>query len=249
MTLSPLSKLAALSLVLSSPAALADRMQDDSTNEEYAGASDDSDSSTKGPGFSVGLRAGYGLPFGNSVGGEDEEKLSDTVSSVIPLQLDVGYFLSSNLYVGGSFQYGIASLANDDAACEDAGLSCSVSQMRFGVNLAYHFAPESMINPWVGVGVGYETLTLTLSGETNDVEVEANSTAKGFEFANAQAGVDFRLSDTFSVGPFVTATVAQYASTSTRIEAGDESDEDSMDIEDKAFHGWLYGGVRLQARF
>ncbi len=248
MTLSPLSKLAALSLVLSSPAALADRMQDDASNEESAGASDDSDS-TKGPGFSVGLRAGYGLPFGNSVGGEDEEKLSDTVSSVIPLQLDVGYFLSSNLYVGGSFQYGIASLADGDSACEDGELSCSVSQMRFGVNLAYHFAPESMINPWVGVGVGYETLSLGLSGETNDIEVEATSTAKGFEFANAQGGVDFRVSDTLSVGPFVTVTVAQYASTSTRIEADGESEEESTDIEEKALHGWLYGGVRLQARF
>jgi outer membrane protein W len=253
MTLSTFPKLAALSLVLSAPAALASPLlQDDASDEAYEADSDDSSSSEMGPGFSLGLRAGYGLPFGNAVGGEDGadgEKLSDTVSSVIPLQLDVCYFLSSNLYLGGSFQYGIASLANGDEACEGDGLSCSVTQMRFGVNLAYHFAPESTINPWMGVGVGYETLTLSLSGETNDISVEAHSTAKGFEFANAQGGIDFRVSDTLSVGPFVTVTVAQYASTSTRVEAGDESEEDSSDIENKAIHGWVYGGLRLQARF
>lgn len=250
MTLSTLPTLAALSLVLSSPAALASPLLQDADSSEAYEA--DSSSSEKGPGFSVGLRAGYGLPFGDAVGGpdgSDGEKLSDTVSSVIPLQLDVGYFLSSNLYVGGSFQYGIASLAEGDSGCDDGELSCSVRQMRFGVNLAYHFAPESTINPWMGVGVGYETLTLSLSGETNDISLKADSTAKGFEFANAQGGVDFRVSDTLSVGPFVTFTVAQYASTSSRVEFGDDSEEESSDIENKSIHGWLYGGVRLQARF
>lgn len=242
MTLSTLPKLAALSLALSSSAALA--------------ADDFEDSSTsKGPGFAVGLRAGYGLPLGNAVGaeeGEDANKLSDAVSGVIPLQLDVGYFINSHLYLGGAFQYGFGFLPEDSSeSCDVEGVSCSVTQLRFGLNLAYHFAPDATVNPWVGVGVGYETLTLKVSGEANGVSASASNTAKGFEFANAQGGIDFALSPTFSVGPFVTFTVAQYASNSVSVEGipGEELEEGSQDIENKAIHSWLYGGVRLLARF
>ncbi|MCP3138304.1 outer membrane beta-barrel protein [Pyxidicoccus xibeiensis] len=235
--MSTLPKLAALSLVLSAPAALAD-------------------DSEKGPGFSLGLRAGYGVPFGSAVGAENEgseaPELSDSVSGMVPVQLDVGYFINSNLYLGGSFQYGFGFLAEDED-CDGDNVSCGVSQMRFGVNLAYHFAPQAKINPWLGVGAGYETLTLSISGEENGVSAEASSTAKGFEFVNAQGGVDFNVSDTVSVGPFVTYTVAQYSSTTMRIDIeglpGDGEEEETEDIENTAIHSWLYGGVRMQVRF
>jgi outer membrane protein W len=259
MTMSTLPKLAALSLVLSSPVALADnegvlRLQDDAPSDGYEDSTtNDSTSSEVGPGFALGVRAGFGLPLGNAVGededGGEAQPLSDTVSAVIPLQLDLGYFINSNLYVGGSFQYGYGILNDEEGVCDTDGVSCNVSQMRFGLNLAYHFAPAAKMNPWVGVGVGYETLTLGASAEEDGVEAEITSTAKGFEFINAQGGLDFRLSDTISVGPFVTFTVAQYSSTSSRVELDGESEEDSADIENTAIHSWLYGGVKLQARF
>jgi outer membrane protein W len=245
--MSTFSKLAALSLVLSAPAVLA---QDDA----YEGASDDTSSASKGPGFAVGIRAGYGIPLGNATGSATEDgegnKLSDAVSGMIPLQLDLGYFINSNLYVGGSFQYGIGFLPSDLAdSCDASDASCSVSQMRFGLNLAYHFAPNASINPWLGVGVGYETLTLSQSGEVMGVDIEASTSVKGFEFVNAQGGLDFAVSPTISVGPFVTFTVAQYSSASLSGEGGGEEVDESNDIENTAIHSWLYGGVRLQARF
>ncbi len=254
--MSTLPKLAALTLVLSSPAVLA---QDDGY-EKDSGYDDDSSSSSdgKGPGFAVGLRAGYGIPLGNAVGTEDEDdegsKLSDAVSGVIPLQVDVGYFVNSNLYLGGSFQYGIGFLPSDFTSdCDGDNISCGVTQMRFGLNLAYHFAPSSKINPWLGVGVGYETLNLSVSGEEGGASAEISTTTKGFEFGNVQAGIDFAVSPTISVGPFVTATVAQYSSTSISFDVegipGAEGEDESSDIENKAFHSWVYGGVRLQARF
>ncbi|MFP2904068.1 hypothetical protein ACLESD_03140 [Pyxidicoccus sp. 3LFB2] len=262
MTTSNLKKLAALSLVLSSPAALADwrddgflKQEDDSSyNEGYEGA-DDSDESGPGAGFSLGLRAGYGIPFGESMGSQDEDeetKLSDAVSGVIPLQVDLGYFLNSNLYLGASFQYGIGQLPED---CDDSDLedtSCGVTQLRFGVNVAYHFAPAAKINPWLGVGVGYESLSLNASGELGGAPIEGSSTIAGFEFANAQGGVDFRVSDKVYVGPFATFTVAQYSKASIKVDVEGDSPLDmeaSDDIEDKTLHAWLYGGVRMQVRF
>lgn len=203
----------------------------------------------------MGLRAGYGVPFGKILDTEDEDsgKVSDTVSGVIPLQVDAGFFINSNLYLGGSFQYGVGLLAED---CEDEGedVRCGARQLRFGVNLAYHFQPSATLSPWLGVGVGYEHLSVYGSGTNMGVKVDINNSVRGLEFANVQGGLDFRVSDTVSVGPFVTFTVGQYSTASSRINVEGDSpivvDVDTTnDIEDKAFHSWLYGGLRLQARF
>ena len=234
MNMHTLPKLAALSLVLSSPAALAD-------------------DAAPGAGLSVGLRAGYGVPFGKVVDAENGAELSDTLSGVIPLQVDAGFFLSSHLYLGGSFQYGVGILA-EDCEVEGEDVSCGARQLRFGLNLAYHFRPDATLSPWLGVGVGYEHLSRYDSRSSLGASREVNTTARGFEFANAQGGLDFRLGNTVSVGPFVTFAVGQYSTTGLRIEVEGDGilggDVDTTnDIEDKAFHAWLYGGLRLQARF
>ncbi|WP_164021492.1 outer membrane beta-barrel protein [Pyxidicoccus trucidator] len=263
MNTSTFKKLTALSLLLSSPAALADwrndgflRQEDDpSYNEGYEGADEDSEEGGQGAGFVLGLRAGYGVPFGNAVGTEDEDdegaKLSDTVSGVIPLQVDLGYFINSNLYLGASFQYGLGQFAEDcDGDFDDA--SCGVTQLRVGLNLAYHFSPSATLSPWLGVGVGYEHLSLNVSGEAAGTSIDASTTASGFEFVNAQGGVDFRVSDKISVGPFATLTVAQYSTSGVKLDVEGDSPldfDESEDIENKAIHAWLYGGVRMQVRF
>lgn len=262
MTMSTFKKFAALSLVLSSPAALADgrddgflRQEDDSSyDSSYEADGADSENGEQGSGFALGLRAGYGIPFGNAVGteeGEDGEgaKVSDTISGVIPLQVDLGYFINSNLYLGASFQYGLAQLKED---CGTEDVDCSASQLRFGLNLAYHFAPAGKINPWLGVGVGYETLTVSGSGESAGTSIDISSTASGFEFVNAQGGLDFRLSHQVSVGPFVTLTAAQYSKVSAKVDVEGDSPldvDESQDIENKAIHAWLYGGLRMQVHF
>ncbi|SEU27564.1 autotransporter domain-containing protein [Stigmatella erecta] len=258
MNLHPFWKLSALTLSLIAPAAMADwrnngnikRDQSDDSDysddrsrndEDDADAEDGEESSGQdGRGFSLGLRAGYGLPLGKATG-EADANLSDVISGIIPLQLDAGYFLTSHLYLGGSFQYAPGLLAED---CEE-GASCSISVMRFGVNLAYHTAPFAKVDPWVGLGVGYERFNLSASAEFGGETIEASTTASGFEFAALQGGVDFKLSKHFAVGPFATFTVGQYSSLSV----SDGEDSASVDIDEKAFHFWLMGGIKAQYRF
>ncbi len=244
-------KLASLSLVLSSSSALADSswhndgfMRKDVDFEAQERAAEDR-------GLSFGLRAGFGAPFGKfgSMGGSSGGDVGDSVSGVIPLQVDAGYFFNSNLYLGASFQYGLGSLKED---CTE-GASCSARQLRFGVNLSYHFQPSETLRPWVGAGVGYETLDLGVSTSEGPLAAKVTTSIRGFEFA-FQGGLDYRVNKLFSVGPFVTLTAGQYATVKSSIEVdGDggffEDAEESDDIEKKEFHAWLQGGVRLQLRF
>lgn len=241
-----LVKLASLSLAFTSTAALAD--DDNTQGSGYEGEAMD-EASSDGSGFALGLRAGYGLPFGKLAASDgDTGKVSDVVTGVVPLQLDVGYFVNSNVYVGANFQYGLGFLKED---CPE-GASCSASQMRFGANVSYHFSPGQALRPWLGLGVGYEMLDISASASQGGISAKTKLSIRGLEFAALQGGFDYRLSKTLSVGPFVNVTAGQYSSAKTSISvdgvSGGDMDE-STDIEDKAMHVWAQGGVRLQAHF
>ena len=57
------------------------------------------------PGFDLGLRLSYALPMG-TVDGND--KLSDGVSSLIPLQVDALYRMNGQYAIGGYASYGFS---------------------------------------------------------------------------------------------------------------------------------------------
>ena len=65
------------------------------------------------------------------------------------------------------------------------------------------------------------------------------ATAKGFEFANLQAGADFELAGGVGIGPFVSCSVGQYSGLAVDPNPIGQPE----DIPDKAFHGWLVLGV------
>lgn len=178
-------------------------------------------------GVSVGLRAAFGIPMGSSSEGNS---LSDSISSAVPLHVDLGYRFNPNLYLGAFFQYAFASLASAaKAACAPA--SCSASDIRFGADVIYSFTPAAKLSPWAGIGLGYEIGKITASaGGTN-----ADVTFKGFEFAHLGLGLDYRVSARFRAGPFATISLAQYSSF--------EAASQSVDLP-KAMHEWLQLGIK-----
>ncbi|MFY2557787.1 outer membrane beta-barrel protein [Corallococcus terminator] len=259
--------LCSMSFALAATPALAGdtyRLQDDSTQEGYSNEGYASEEATEekggGKGFALGLSVGYGAPYGElgSVDADDDESnpVSDLVTGVIPIQLEAGYFFNPNVYLGATFQYGIASLNTDEADCDDAAgvsVSCSASQLRLGVNLAYHFNVTPKIDPWVSVGVGYEFLNQSVKAEQDGESITAKASVKGFEFIAAQVGLDYRISPKFSVGPFATVTAGQYSTATVSLESSVELPggdlEESEDLESKKIHGFIYGGIRAQYRF
>ena len=183
-----------------------------------ANASAPADTAAEPGKFVVGLRLGYALPMGSVM---KDSSMSDGVSGMIPIWLDLGYMVTPNIMVGLYGQYGFVSLKN----CEG---DCSASNLRLGVQGQYHLSPAEKLDPWFGLGIGYESMSMKRTG--------VEGSASGLEFLNLQAGLDYKLSPAFGIGPFLSFSLGQYSSVS--------SGDLSMDIPEKAMHQWLTFGVR-----
>jgi outer membrane protein W len=239
-----------LGLGCSIPAWAQDEMSDASASpappstEEPASANDEETPAAGEGKFVLGLRLGYALPMGATAENNDgsSEKMTDGVSGHFPIWLDVGYMVSPDVMVGLYGQYAFGAVAGPlKTECDrasSAGISCSAADIRFGLQVQYHFSRPGQIDPWLGVGVGYELLKISISGAGQD----GSTTAKGFEFANVQAGVDFKALHHFGVGPFVSFSLGQYDSTSNSGSIAEISP--GGDIPNPALHEWLTFGIR-----
>jgi len=135
--------------------------------------------------------------------------------------------------------YGIAFPS--DESCEDTPLvevSCSASDVRLGVQGAYHFKGIYQDSFWLGAGLGYEWLSLNTKANSD----EASVTVHGMEFFHLQAGYDFAVGEGFRIGPYALFSFAQYSRAKVTNEVTDLSA--SADVEEKALHEWLLFGVK-----
>jgi len=217
-------------------------------------ASSTSSGEPGGAAFEIGVRVGYGVPLGTAFSVRDattgilqDAKLSDEIKGMIPLSIDIGYRFDPNWYLGGFFQYGIGFIPNN-SGCSN-GISCSTSDLRFGLTVRYHFLPSQMFDPWFGIGAGYEILHESASGTLFGVPFDVSGSVSGFEFGHAQAGVDIALSSMFSIGPFAEFTIGQYSSSSGSASAGGQQASSSTSIDNKTLHEWLIFGLRAAAKF
>ena len=159
--------------------------------------------------FELGLRTGYGVPFGKVYDGEGNDSgddLSEGVAGQIPLWVDAGARIGGKLFVGGYAVYGLGILSDEFSNdCDDAdqaadavggSVSCSASDVRLGAQVQYHFGEAgASIDPWVGGGLGYEWLSISEQIEVSGEDADLTLTLHGFEFLNVQFGLDFPVSD------------------------------------------------------
>lgn len=195
--------------------------------------------------LSLGARVAYALPFGDVQGpdapGQSSVALGDVVTGAVPIQLDVLYRVTPQLSLGAYFSYAFAMVKFDvpgiPVTCDTAGVDCSGSQMRFGIQGTYAFQAAGF-EPWVGAMIGYEILSanLSLSGVG-----EADATVEGWEWFTLQGGADWKLGKSFVLGPFVAFGFGQYSN--RKFEAPGEPATDQS-IPEKATHEWLSLGVR-----
>jgi hypothetical protein len=171
-------------------------------------------------GIIVGVRGGYGIPFGDA---QAEVGLDEVLDSTFPAWVEVGA-RRGRLFFGLYYQYALAK----EAAC-DPGDSCSGWMMRAGAELLYTLAPEKQVSPWLGVGMGWVGIQLKNGGGT--------TRADAFEFANLQYGIDWKVTPAFVVGPYGTVSFARFGSV------------DGAPIEERATHSWLQLGLRSELRF
>lgn len=185
----------------------------------------------------LGARLGYAVGMGD-VGGDSggTMKMSDWTKSHVPLQLEVLFKTIPQLAIGPYLSYGWAQAGGDlKSECDGAGVDCSASTLRLGVEAIFTVPLPGQFAPWVGAGVGYEwsKVHLSVPGASGDVKFS------GFEFLNLQAGGDFKIAPRFRAGPFLQLNVVQYSNVDT---TGDVSGP--TDIPSKKFHDWFQLGVR-----
>ena len=173
-------------------------------------------------GFQSALRLGYAVPFGKADG---TSHLADYANAIIPIELDIGYRIHRNFFVGIAGQYAFGLLNQDKffKGCKD----CSGRDARVGLILEYYPVPEVSFRPWLGVGTGYEWAHGTWS--------RINGTYHGFELINLQVGGDYKLAPHFGIGPFASFSVGEFSQFEFL---------GSSNIDQKALHEWLLLGIR-----
>lgn len=182
--------------------------------------------SSKDSGPTLSLRVAYAFPLGDYASGVG---FGDVYKGSVPLQLDAGWRLDRRWTVAAFFQYGFAWMGSN---CP-AGADCSARDLRLGAEVLYRILPDAHWVPWVGLGAGYEWARATRSVGPAAVDV----TARGFEVADVQVGVDDQWGKSLSYGPYAAFTLGRFTTTT----AGD--------LRDEAFHGWLQLGLKGTINF
>jgi len=189
----------------------------------------------------VGLRLGYGVPFGQFGQASPGEfnmftgEVSRFMAGQIPIGLDAGYLITPHVYVGLSFQYGFGldgSTTKDSCGLPEE--SCLLRDTTLGVGAQFHLNPSASFDPWVGLGGGYEWFDYIVPEG-----VRTTWSVSGFQYLNLQLGGDVRLTSNFAAGPFVSFSAGQYATVKLTTES-----TATGDYVNKAFHEWLLFGVR-----
>jgi hypothetical protein len=186
-------------------------------------------------GIEVAVRTGVALPFGEIQNGSN---LDSYASSAVPLIVEGGYRLDSNLFFGLRFLYGFPQLKNPNGGCS-SNISCDGSVVMVGAEATYRFQPEATFAPWIGVGAGYEWA----SRDVTATNAAVGGTLKGFQ-ALVQAGGDVRVTPKLVLGPFLEAAFGRYDSADGRMRVLNTVFETSQDISDTAWHTWVTLGIR-----
>jgi hypothetical protein len=186
----------------------------------------------------IGLRVAYAIPFGTRGTTETDRidmKLSDAIKGMIPIEIDAGYLVTPDVYVGLSFQYGFGFVnTSRNPVCGQPGASCSSSDVRLGANAQVRLAPGHSFDPWLGLGVGYEWWSFDASGPIINAVA-----ASGLELANVQLGGDIVAARNVAVGPFIGVSLGHYRSISMTGPAVYPTE-----VTNEALHEWLEFGLR-----
>jgi outer membrane protein len=176
-----------------------------------------------------------------------ERNLNDLTTWRTPFWIDVGYRLSPSTTVGAYAQLGFGG--NGDACAGE----CDWTDLRLGAQAQWRLAAGSGVSPWLGVGLGYEWLSFrTLvrvpvpEPAPDDPEFIPVRTAEllGGPELLLQGGLDFEVEDSFSVGPYASATLGQYLSDGLKCDPAGLGCPVAPAIDGSGFHAWLGIGLR-----
>ncbi len=182
----------------------------------------------------IGARLGYAFAGGDLY---KDHSIRDSTNGMIPLQVDFGLQIAKAVALGvyGSAGYTVLSKDMKDT-CDAWAVDCSGVNVRLGAQATLH-APVGESKVWGGALLGWEQQQYKMSNSSGKLEVAY----RGVEFG-LQGGLDFPTSGSLRWGPFVSASIGEFQSSSVTwsgLPAGALEP-----ITDKATHRWLTVGLR-----
>jgi hypothetical protein len=173
-------------------------------------------------GFQMALRTGYAIPMGS---------LHELVSGQVPVLVDLGGKPDRHLFIGGFVGFGFGG--TEGALARTCG-DCGAGTFQIGAQIHYAILPDAWVNPWFGYGLGFS--------ELNASDGPSALRLRSFDIAHLFAGVDFRLSRSFGLGPFLDFDLATY---STRHVEGPPGTFTDAEVSSRRLHEWLTIGPRF----
>jgi hypothetical protein len=185
----------------------------------------------------LGFRTGYSIPMGK-IDGIAGDRMSNVFTGQVPISFELGWRAIPELVIGGYLGIAIGGVTGDiEKICDANGTDCMAISGRVGFELLYHFLPNGQADPWLGYGIGIEVASFSQKSSVREQTI----TFTGVELAHFMAGVDFPLSKSFSLGPFVDFALGRYTHVKDVI---DDTTTLDADLSNRASHQWLTLGVR-----
>jgi hypothetical protein len=200
--------------------------------------------------FEVGARVGYAIPQGKmsdeavmtAQGTTQQNEVKDVVEGQVPLGLELGVRVLPMLTLGGYAEVAPGILGSwPSDGCDAVDHDCSVLSFGVGLMASLHLLPHQGVDPWLGLGVGLELVGIN---ETVTKDAKFTLLYSGVEFP-LRAGVDFKLSERFYLGPHVGYSFGTFSGVSLNCEGSRCPEDQSRDIENTAGHSWYNFGAKL----
>jgi hypothetical protein len=125
-------------------------------------------------------------------------------------ELSIGYRMSPNLALG---VYG--TLSGYDVGAKTLPTTDLAIGATLGVKADWHFRPHMTVDPWVSIGAGWRGLWL---GNDNETERALH----GIELTRVQVGLDYRITPTFALAPYMGASASMFLAEDTMTTNGYE---------------------------
>jgi outer membrane protein W len=185
-------------------------------------------------GFQIAARAGVAIPLGDAA---KDTPLSDGLGAQFAAIVDIGGKIVPQVFLGAYLGGNVGAVGSQTSKdCDTVrATGCLGLTYRIGVQVQYHIIPDGKVDPWLGYGIGYEVSRVTGSAPGTTY----STTLVGPEYGHILAGVDFRVTKIFGIGPFVDFSFGKYTNASS------EPSGKSAEIPDKAMHEWLTIGAKF----
>lgn len=156
----------------------------------------------------LALATGYTQGVGDIYGGDGAQTLDDVSGVGASVEAQIGYRLTPHYTIGA---YG--SLATYDEGNLGAKTNEGITGLTAGLKSDWHFSPATKIDPWVSVGGGIRWMKFEDSAMP-DRKLLA------LDLVRLQAGLDYRLTPAFSIGPVMGLTASQFVSENNGMPGG-----------------------------